>query len=124
MKKTSTFTLLALLALTLPLSAFADKASGPKAQLMSKYDLNHNGVIDGDEIAAVRKDFAADPKGALKHFDLNNDGTLDDSEIATMKPPGAKGKDGEKPKGKKKDSSVTPAPSIETKPNTETKPNR
>ena len=79
MKKASAFTLLSLLGLTLPLSAFADKASGPKAQLMSKYDLNHNGVIDGEEIAAVRKDFAADPKGALKRFDTNSDGTLDDS---------------------------------------------
>jgi hypothetical protein len=124
MKKASALTVLSLLALSLPLSTYADKASGPKAQLMSKYDLNHNGVIDGDEIAAVRKDFAAEPKGALKRFDTNSDGTLDDAEIAAMKPPGAKGKDGEKPKGKKKDSSVTPAPSpsSEAKPASEPKP--
>src|SRR2546423_1638776 len=36
---------------------------GPKARIFAKYDTNKNGVIDGDEVAAVRAAFAADPKG-------------------------------------------------------------
>ena len=32
----------------------ARAAEGPKARLFAKYDTNKNGVIDGDEVAAVR----------------------------------------------------------------------
>ena len=76
-------------------------AEGPKARIFSKYDLNKNGVIDGDEIVAVRTAFATEPKGEFASYDRNKDGKLDDPEIAAIKPPGAK-KDGEKKSGVKK----------------------
>jgi hypothetical protein len=90
-----------------PLAARAANAgNGPKAQIFAKFDLNKNGVIDGDEIAAVRAAFTAEPKGQFARFDANHDGKLDDSEIAEIKPPGASGKKGEKSEkksgGKKK----------------------
>src|ERR1041385_1733013 len=81
--------------------AQAAAAPGPKARIFAEFDTNKNGVIDGDEIAAVRKAFAADPKGQFAAYDLNHDGKLDDAEIVNIKPPGAK-KDGEKKGGKKK----------------------
>jgi len=82
--------------LLVPATAFAAKAEGPKARVMAKYDVNKNGVIDGDEIAAVRAAFATEPPGDLKRYDANNDGKLDDAEIATMVPPGGKAKAGTK----------------------------
>ena len=81
-------------------TAFA-QSPGPKGRIFAKYDTNKNGVIDGDEIAAVRKAFEADPKGEFAAYDANHDGKLSDEEIASIKPPGAK-KDGEKKGGKKK----------------------
>ena len=76
----------------------ASAAEGPKAKIFAKYDANKNGIIDGNEIAAVRKAFAAEPKGEFAGYDKNTDGKLDDAEIAAIKPPGAK-KDGEKKSG-------------------------
>jgi len=77
-------------------------AEGPKAKIFAKYDTNKNGAIDGDEVAAVRKAFAAEPKGEFATYDKDHDGKLSDEEIAGIKPPGAK-KDGEKKgAGKKK----------------------
>jgi hypothetical protein len=90
--------------------AFAQKASGPKAKLMAKYDKNSNGVIDGDEIEAVRKDFAAEPNGDLKRYDTDKDGKLSATEIAEIKPPGSKkGGDTKSEKGKGKEKEKTPA---------------
>ncbi len=83
-------TFLGLLTMLMPFSVFAAKAEGPKARLFAKYDTNHNGVIDGTEIDALRKDYASDPNGELKRFDKNKDGELDDEEIAAIKPPGSK----------------------------------
>ena len=90
----------ALTALSLSSIAFAAAGAGPKARLFAQYDTNKNGVIDGDEIAALRKAFADEPKGALHQYDSNGDGKLDDKEIAAIKPPGGGGKKGE---GKKKE---------------------
>lgn len=67
---------------------------GPKARIFAKYDTNKNGVIDGDEVAAVRKAFAADPKGEFAVYDKDHDGKLSDEEIAAIKPPGGGGKTG------------------------------
>ena len=77
----------------------AAAGSGPKATIFAKYDTNKNGVIDGDEVAAVRKAFAADPKGAFATYDKDHDGKLSDEEIAGIKPPGQGGKTGGKGKG-------------------------
>jgi hypothetical protein len=96
-----------LLGLIASSTAFAQKSQGPKAKLMAKYDLNHNGVVDGDEIAAVRKDFAAEPAGDLKRFDTDKDGKLSDAEVAEMKPPGAKNSDPKKKGGSKKSDGTT-----------------
>jgi hypothetical protein len=85
--------LVALLAAAICLSPAGIAASstpGPKARIFAKYDTNKNGVIDGDEVAVVRKAFAAEPKGEFANYDLNHDGKLDDQEIANIKPPGGK----------------------------------
>lgn len=100
--------------LLLPAGARAANAgSGPKATIFAKYDTNKNGVIDGDEIAAVRAAFASDPKGQFARYDANHDGKLDDAEIAEIKPPGASSKKGgksdEKSGGKKKKSDASTA---------------
>ena len=63
----------------------------------AKFDVNVNGVLDPDEVAALRKAFA-EGDAALKPLDLNNDGKLDDAEIALIKLPKAN-----KEKKKKKD---------------------
>ena len=70
---------------------FGAAAPGPKARIFAKFDANKNNVIDGDEIAAVRAAFAAEPKGDLARFDTNQNGKLDDAEITEIKPPGQKG---------------------------------
>lgn len=70
---------------------------GPKARIFAKYDTNKNGVIDGEEMAAVRKALAADPQGEFATYDKDRDGKLSDGEIAGIKPPGAK-RGGEKKK--------------------------
>ena len=82
----------ALLALAVPASVHAgggknpDKKAAKKAikDLMAQYDKNNNGIIDGDEIDAVKKAYEADPNGVLKQFDTNADGKLDDTEIAAI----------------------------------------
>ena len=51
--------LLTVLALLAPAAAFAAKADGPKAKIIAKYDVNKNGKLDPDEIAVLKKDFAA-----------------------------------------------------------------
>lgn len=105
-------TLLLTLALFAPFSALASKDDGPKAKLMAKYDLNHNGIIDPDEAAAIRKDYAANPDGDLKHFDKDHDGKLSDEEIAAMVPKsGKKGSSKKKAKTADDDADAKPASS-------------
>jgi hypothetical protein len=80
----------AALALALPTSLLAggnpEKKAAKKAmkELMAQYDKNGNGVIDGDEVDAVKKAYTDNPTGPLKQFDTNNDGKLDDTEIAAI----------------------------------------
>src|SRR3954465_9396870 len=83
---TAVFTVV-LLAGDLPAAA----ASGPKARLFAKFDTNQNGIIDGAEVAALRKAFLAEPKGDLARYDTDHDGKLSDDEIAEIKPPGQRG---------------------------------
>ncbi len=93
--------------------AHAAKADGPKAKFFAKYDKNHNGKIDPDEMPAIRKDYAADPKGDLKRFDKNGDGKLDDEELAAIKPPAPKTKADSK--GKKSEKAKEPTTGQEQK---------
>lgn len=106
MKKIPLAVVCVVLLCSVPLPA-ALAAEGPKAKIFAKYDANKNGVIDGDEIAAVRKAFAADPKGEFASYDKNNDGKLDDAEIAAIKPPGGKKGGEKKGEGKKKSAPET-----------------
>lgn len=89
---------IAAITLLLPGRAAAAAGSGPKARLFAKYDANHNGVIDGAEKDALRRNFAAAPKGELARYDRNHDGKLDDEEIAAIRPPHGRGKSGHKQK--------------------------
>lgn len=59
------------------------KGKGKKggADLLATYDKNGNGKIDGEEVDALKKDFAAG-KPEVKALDTNNDGSLSDEEIA------------------------------------------
>lgn len=86
---------LTLLGLFSPSTASAAVADGKKSKLIAKYDTNKNGKIDGEEMEALRKDFAKDPNGDLKAYDTNKNGKLDDDEIAAIKP-GAGKKDAKK----------------------------
>jgi hypothetical protein len=104
--KSSTLLLCAagLLAFAVPASVHAggnpDKKAAKKAvkAIMAQYDKNSNGIIDGDEVGAVKKAYAADPNGPLKQFDTNADGKLDDTEIAAIH--AGKGKGGKNKKNK------------------------
>ncbi len=59
---------------------------------VARFDVNENGVLDPEEIQALRAAFAAGDT-ALKALDTNNNGKLDDSEIAVIRLPSAsKGK--------------------------------
>ena len=71
------------------------------ADVLAKYDKNHNGAIDADEKDALRKDYTANPDGPLKKFDKNKDGKLDDEEIAAIKPATEKKSGGRGAKGGK-----------------------
>lgn len=99
MKYTSMSLVAATAALAIVASAHAAASAGPKARLFAKYDTNKNGVIDGDEIAVVRKAFAADPHGEFARYDTNKDGKLSDEEIAGIKPPGRKSGGGHRKEG-------------------------
>ena len=75
------------LAFALPAQAGKGKAGKvgkkAKAALLATYDKDGNGKIDGAEVDALKKDFAAG-KPELKALDTNNDGTLSDEEIAAI----------------------------------------
>lgn len=76
--------------LAIPTTTFAKKPKGEKGgkhagKAAAQYDTNANGMIDGDEIEALRKAFAADPTGALKALDTDSDGKLSDGEISAIK---------------------------------------
>ena len=63
----------------------------------AKFDVNQNGTLEPEEVAALRKAFE-EGETALKPLDVNNDGKLDDSEIAAIKVPAA-GAEKKKKKG-------------------------
>jgi len=83
----SILTIVALsLAITAPVQAGKGGKKGNKkamADILATYDKNSNGKIDGDEVEALKKDFAAG-KPELKALDTNGDGSLSDEEIAAI----------------------------------------
>ena len=83
MKKILTFLTIAALgvAFTAPAQAGKGKKNKGGADLLATYDKDGNGKIDGAEVDALKKDFAAG-KPEVKALDTNNDGTLSDEEIA------------------------------------------
>ena len=72
-----------------------------QATFMTKYDLNKNGKLDADEIAQIKSDFLADPRGDLKRLDADHDGKLSDAEAAVLAGK-AQRETGKKPGAKKK----------------------
>jgi len=85
---------LTIVALGLAITAPAQAAKGG-TEILATYDKNDNSKIDGEEVDALKKDFAAG-KPELKALDTNKDGALSDEEIAGA---GA-GKRGKKKKNK------------------------
>ncbi len=82
--------LVALLGASTP--AQAKKKGGKGAsRLLTHFDKNHDGVIAGPEVEAVRAAFAS-----LVALDTNHDGELSESELAAAKI--GKGKGGKKKK--------------------------
>jgi Ca2+-binding EF-hand superfamily protein len=62
---------------------------GPsEAQLLEKYDANHNGVLDPEEKAAAKADWEAHRKEReakmLERFDTNHNGKIDPEERQAM----------------------------------------
>jgi Ca2+-binding EF-hand superfamily protein len=99
-----------------PAAALAAKEAGPKARTMAKYDLNHDGKLDGDEVTAIQKDFAAAPTGELSRLDTNKDGKLSAEEVAMIIPGSGKKSDRKKHKElKEKDAAPQSTTSSETK---------
>ena len=76
------------------------KAARP-GKALKGLDANSNHQIDGDEIEALKKQFAAEPTGPLARLDRNKDGTLNDREIKGLNARMAKRGEG-KAGGKKK----------------------
>ena len=68
----------------------AAKQAQKAGKVIAKYDQNHNGFIDADEVEAIQKAFSTD--AALKQFDKNGDGKLDDIEVSAMNPQAKKKK--------------------------------
>lgn len=82
---------LCLLGMVAPDSSQAAKGNKPKREkrqqdIFGKYDVNKNGVLEADEIAALKKDFDTGASADLKKLDLNSNGKLDDNEVAAIKP--------------------------------------
>jgi hypothetical protein len=79
------------------------KAAGRPGKVLKDLDRNGDRQISGDEVDALKKQFAADPKGALARLDRNGDGKLDDDEIKALNARMARraeGNGGEKKKAK------------------------
>ena len=63
---------------------------GPsEAQLLEKFDANHNGVLDPEEKEAAKKEFQARREArraeTLKKYDTDGDGKLSDSEREALR---------------------------------------
>ena len=95
----------AALVLALPSTLLAAKgnkaAAGGKGarpgRVLKQFDRNHDGAIDGDEVAALRKAF-----DVFKALDKDSNGALDDSEVAAIKTDGRAGAKATKGERKRK----------------------
>src|SRR5262249_11154290 len=70
--------------------ANGDHDGGPrKAELLQKFDTNHDGKLDESEKQAMRAAFAAEAQARkqemLAKYDTNHDGKLDDAERQAMR---------------------------------------
>jgi hypothetical protein len=84
MKRILTILTIAAIAAAFTVPAEAKKPGKGKkggSEALAKYDTNGNGKIDGTEVDAVKKDFAAGVPAA-KALDTNGDNSLSDEEIA------------------------------------------
>ena len=70
-------------AITTSAEAKGKKGKKGGADILATYDKNGNGKIDGEEVDALKKDFAAG-KPEVKVLDTNGDGILSDEEIAAV----------------------------------------
>ena len=97
-------------AFALPSTSLAAKGQANKdagkahraGKVVHSLDKNSNHQIDGDEVDALKKDFAAEPKGPLAALDKNGNGTLEDDEIAALNARMSKHAERAAKKGKKK----------------------
>ena len=85
---TLSVTCLSLLGMSAEAKPKKDQRSGGTYGV-ARFDVNENGVLDPDEIKALKAAFDAGDT-ALKTLDTNNNGKLDDSEIAAIKLPASK----------------------------------
>src|SRR3954470_17804701 len=74
---------------------------GPsQAQLLEKYDANHNGVLDPEEKAAAKADWEAHRKEReaklLEKYDANHNGVLDPEEKAAARKEGEARRDAQR----------------------------
>jgi hypothetical protein len=63
-------------------------------KVMTQFDKDKNGKIEGAEAEALRKAFEGDLKSQLSKFDRDGNGKLDDAEVAAIKVKAAVGAGG------------------------------
>jgi len=85
--RTLALTSLALFVIAAPAQAGGGKKGEASARVLAHFDKDHNGVIDGAEVARVQAVYAA-----LYALDTDHDGKLSETELAAAKiPTGRKG---------------------------------
>lgn len=78
-------------------------AAPNKAQLMAKYDVDHNGNLDVTESGKLASDYEKNPQDPIiKPFDTDSDGKMSDQEIMKIIYPNGEPKPAAKPKAKAK----------------------
>src|SRR4051812_15752675 len=84
----------------------AGKGAGKSGRMLARFDTDHNGTIDGEEVARLQAVYAA-----LVALDTDHNGTISESEAAAAKiPVGKRGGKG----GKKGAAPTTTAPTTTT----------
>ena len=79
-----------------------DSGANNSATIIQQFDKNGNGLIEGDEVIALKAAFAAAAPGTvLKTLDRNANGILDEDEITALNARSAAGTEPKKKKKKK-----------------------